>query len=107
MVIQQFTWFFATFSKEFRNNNKHAFETVMFMSLAHFFGFYNPNELADYLGVQHQRIYEHLKEFNLYSLKKMLIKFMVKNAVEKLQDILHKSDATKSRAGITLSIDCC
>lgn len=105
MVIQQFTWFFVTFSKEFRSNNKHAFETVMFMSLAHFFGFYNPNELADYLGVQHQRIYEHLKEFSLYSLKKMLVKFMVKNAAERLKDVLLKSEATKSRAGITLSID--
>ena len=35
----------------------------------------------------------------------MLLCFMVKQAVEKLKPILEKSDATKSRAGITFSVD--
>ena len=105
MIIQQLNWFFIFFSKEFYHNNKQAFETIMFLSLAHCFGFYNPKQLADYLGVPHQRLYEHLKDFSIYSLKKMLVKFMVKIAVERLQLVLQQSDATKSRAGISLSVD--
>ncbi len=72
MLNQEFTWFFVTFSKEFRQNNIEAFQTLMFLSIAHLFGYYNPKQLADYLNISHQRLYEHLKEFSLYSLKKML-----------------------------------
>jgi len=105
MLNQEFMWFFVIFSKEFRQNNIEAFQTVMFLSLAQLFGYYNPKQLADYLNVSHQRLYEHLKEFSLYSLKKMLIRFMVKLAVERLKPVLEKSHATKSRAGISLSVD--
>ena len=33
------------------------------------------------------------------------MRFMVKQAVEHLKPVLHKSSATQSRAGMTLSID--
>lgn len=106
MIIEQFNWFFILFNKEFYRNNKHAFETVMFLSLAHFFGLYNPKQLADELGVPHQRLYDHLKDnFTVYTLKRMLVKFMVKIAAQRLEPVLKQSDATKSRAGITLTVD--
>src|SRR5712692_6671667 len=35
----------------------------------------------------------------------MLVRFMVKQAIEHLKPVLHKSAATQSRAGLTLSID--
>ena len=38
-------------------------------------------------------------------MKKMLLRFMVKQAAEKLKPVLSKSAATRSRAGTTLSID--
>ena len=47
----------------------------------------------------------HLKELSLYYLKAMLIRFMVKQAVEYLKPVMTKSVATRSRAGMTLSID--
>ena len=105
MLNQEFTWFFATFSKEFRQNNIEAFQTLMFWERTHLFGYYNPKQLADYLNISHQRFYEHLKEFSLYSLKKMLTRFMVKLAAERLRHIDDKSQATFSRAGVTLSVD--
>ena len=85
MIIEQFNWFFKHFSKEF-TRGKQAFEIVMFLSLSHCFGFYNPKQLADYLNVPHQRLYEHLKDnFTMYLLKKMLVQFMVSIAVEYLK----------------------
>ena len=64
-------------TKKARRGNIDAFQTLMGLSLAHFFGCYNPKQLADYLGIPHQRLYEQLKTLSLYSLKKMLFRFMV------------------------------
>ncbi|MEE1551138.1 MAG: hypothetical protein V1244_05885, partial [Nitrospinaceae bacterium] len=100
-----FTWFFVLFHQEFRRGNIEAFQTLMGLSLAHFFGCYNPKQFADFLSIPHQRLYEQLKTFSLYSLKEMLLNFMVHQAVEKLKPVLAQSAATQSRAGITLSVD--
>jgi len=105
MLNKELNWFFIIFSSEFRKNKLIAFETIMFLAIAHFFGFYNPNQLADFLGIPHQQFYNNLKGWSLYYLKKMLLLFMVKKAAEQLKPFLQKSDATKSRAGITLTVD--
>jgi len=107
MLSKEFTWFFSIFQKEFRQGKLIAFEMIMFLALAHFFGFYNPKQLADFLGIPHQQFYSSLKQWSLYYLKEMLLRFMVKKAAEELKLILEKSNATKSRAGITISVDNC
>jgi hypothetical protein len=107
MLSKELTWFFSIFQKEFRQGKLIAFEMVMFLALAHFFGFYNPKQLADFLGIPHQQFYSSLKEWSLYYLKEMLLCFMVKKAAEELKPVLEKSNATKSRAGITISVDNC
>ena len=105
MWPQEFTWFFAIFHQEFRQGNLIAFEVLMTLAFAHFFGFYNPKQLADFLGIPHQEFYAELKDWSVYHVKKMLLRFMVKQAIEHLKPVLHKSAATQSRAGMTLSID--
>ena len=104
-MTESFTWFFMLFHREFRRGNIEAFQTLMGLSLAHFFGCYNPKQFADFLGIAHQRLYEQLKMFSLYALKEMLLSFMVQQAIEQLKPLLVKSAATRSRAGITLSVD--
>jgi len=104
-MANAFTWFFTLFHQEFRRGHLEAFQTLMGLSLAHFFGYYNPKQLADFLGIPHQRLYEQLKTFSLYSLKALLLKFMVHQAVEQLKPILSQSAATQSRAGITIAVD--
>jgi hypothetical protein len=105
MWQQEFIWFFAIFHQEFRKNNPIAFEVLMVLAVANLFGFYNPKQLADFLDVPHQRFYAELKQWSVYHAKKMLLRFMVKQAAEKLRPVIGKSDATKSRAGMSLSID--
>ncbi len=105
MWQQEFLWFFTIFHHEFRKNNGVAFETLMVLAVAHLFGFYNPKQLADFLEVPHQQFYTVLKEWSVYQVKKMLLRFMVKQAAEKLKPVMSKSAATRSRAGTTLSID--
>jgi len=105
MWPQEFIWFFAIFHQEFRKGNLIAFEVLMTLAFAHFFGFYNPKQLADFLGIPHQKFYVELKDWSVYHVKKMLLRFMVKQAVEHLKPVLNKSDATQSRAGLTLAVD--
>jgi hypothetical protein len=101
----EFLWFFTIFYQEFRKNNPIAFEVLMVLAVAHLFGFYNPKQLADFLEVPHQQFYTELKDWSVYHVKKMLLRFMVKQAAEKLKPVMSKSAATRSRAGTTLSID--
>ena len=105
MWQQEFIWFFALFHQEFRKHNAIAFEVLMVLAVAHVFGFYNPKQLADFLEVPHQQFYTELKDWSVYHVKKMLLRFMVKQAAEKLKPVISKSAATRSRAGTTLSID--
>ena len=105
MWQQEFIWFFTIFHHEFRTNNPIAFEVLMVLAVAHVFGFYNPKQLADFLEVPHQNFYTELKNWSIYQVKKMLLRFMVKQAAEQLKPVMSKSAATRSRAGMTLSID--
>ncbi len=105
MWQQEFIWFFAIFHQEFRKNNPVAFEVLLVLAVAHLFGFYNPKQLADYLEIPHQKLYAELKDWSVYHVKKMLRRFMVKHAAEKLRPVMTKSGPTRSRAGMSLSID--
>jgi hypothetical protein len=105
MWQQEFTWFFTLFHQELRKNDPIAFEVLMVLALAHLFGFYNPKHLADFLDIPHQSFYAELKGWSVYHVKKMLRLFMVKQAAEKLKPVMNKSGSTRSRAGVTLSID--
>ncbi len=105
MWQQEFIWFFALFHQEFRKNNPIAFEVLMVLAVAHLFGFYNPKQLADFLDIPHQKLYSELKDWSVYHLKKMLLCFMVKKAAEELKAVMSKSAATRSRAGMSLSVD--
>src|SRR6266403_2391702 len=97
--------FFTLFHQELRKNDPIAFEVLMVLALAHLFGFYNPKQLSDFLDIPHQSFYTALKGWSVYHVKKMLRLFMVKQAAEKLQPVMNKSGSTRSRAGVTLSID--
>ncbi len=105
MWQQELTWFYTICHKEFRKNDPIAFEVLMVLAVANLFGFYNLKQLADFLGVSHQKFYAELKGWSLYHVKKIRLRFMVKQAAEKLRPAMSKSAATRSRAGVSLSID--
>jgi hypothetical protein len=95
----EFLWFFTIFHHEFRKNHPIAFEVLMVLAVAHLFGFYNPKQLADFLEVPHQQFYTELKERSVYQVKKMLLRFMVKQAAEKLKPVISKSAANAQELG--------
>ena len=69
------------------------------------FGVYNPQQWADFLEVPPQQFSTALKDWSVYPVKKMLLRFMVTQAAEKLKPVMSKSAATRSSAGTTLAIE--
>jgi hypothetical protein len=104
-IGQELKWFFIMFGESFRQGKQIAFETLMLLAMAHFFKCYNPKELADFLGIAHQQLYVELQGWSLYYVREILIRFLVKQAVEELKPLFKKSAATQSRAGLSLSVD--
>ena len=105
MLEQAFNWFLITQAQVLRKGDKYGFEVLMLMSVAQVFGLYTPKELADYLDIRSQPLYAHLKSLSLYSLQKLMLGFMVKQAAEQLNEVIHKSAATQSRARISIHGD--
>ncbi len=89
MLEQAFNWFLTTHAQILRKGDKRGFEVLMLMSIAHVFGLYTPKELADYLDIRFQPLYAHLKSLSLYSLQKLMLGFMVKQAAQQLKKVLH------------------
>ena len=89
MLEQAFNWFLTTHAQILRKGDKCGFEVLMLMSIAHVFGIYTPKELADYLDIRSQPLYAHLKSLSLYSLQKLMLGFMVKQAAQQLKEVLH------------------
>ena len=61
--------------------------------------------MADFLDIPPQKLSVQLKEWSVYALQEMLLRFMVKQAVEPLQPVVTTSAATLSRAGVTFAVD--
>lgn len=97
--------FFVRFNRLFRSHKIEVFEAIMILSISHAYGCFNPKQLADFLGVNHQKIYAEISSWTLYKLQKVLKLLMVNVAVEQLQIIEKKSNSTQSRAKITLAVD--
>ena len=75
------------------------------LSFGHLFGLYNPNQLASALRIPKVRLYRHLKALNPDQWKRVVIEIVGTMAIEHIQDTESKSEATKSRHRITVSVD--
>ena len=89
----------------FRQLTPRAIETLVWLTVGHLFGLYNPNQLADALGIPKASIYRHLKEFSHFQWKRLLLVIGCSTAVEQIKEIQAMSDSTQSRRCITISID--
>ncbi len=66
--------FFQLFLSEqfLLKNKKEAAEALLMLVVGNLMGFYNPNQLADYLELDKNALYRELHSWSLYQLKRML-----------------------------------
>jgi|ETNmetMinimDraft_26_1059896.scaffolds.fasta_scaffold37167_2 hypothetical protein len=104
-VIRWICFFQGIIFTRFRRCQLQAIEVLTWLILGHLFGLYNPNQLADALGIAKSTLYSHLGSFSCYQWKRLLLEVSCKQATELIEETEAMSDATKSRRRITLSVD--
>ena len=100
--LRFYRWFLYT---KFRQNQQEAVEILLTLVLGHVFGYYNPHQLSQRLGIPKTRLYEALKSWSLYQWRRQLMLIGCEYAVQRLRALQTKSAATQSRMRVTLAID--
>ena len=98
--------FFQLFlSEQFLKHRYEGMEALLMLVVGNLMGFYNPNQLADYLGLDKNVLYRELRSWSLYKLKRMLTLAGCHCALDPIRETLKKSASTQSRNRITISVD--
>ena len=104
-VTKSLMFFQALLYSNFRKMTSELQEVLLLLSTGHLFGLYNPNQVADALATPKAKLYRVLRTFSLYQWKCLLVRIGCSIALQAIEDVESKSDATKSRKRITLSVD--
>ena len=89
----------------FRRIKSKIVDTLLFLSICHLFGLYNPNQVADALELPKASLYRDINSLSLYHWKCLNMRLGCASALEFIKDTELKSASTQSRRRITLSVD--
>lgn len=104
-VTNSLMFFQVLLCSNFRKMTSQLLEVLLLLSTGHLFGLYNPNQVADALAIPKAKLYRTLKAFSIYRWKCLLVRIGCSIALQVIEDVESKSDSTKSRKRITLSVD--
>ena len=104
-VITSAAFFQSALYANSRDMTPALSETLLLLSTGHLFGLYNPNQVADALGVSKAKLYRDLKDVSLYQWKSLLVGITSSIAIEAIRESESKSASTRSRRCITISVD--
>ena len=104
-IITSARFFQSALYANARDMTPELSETLLLLSTGHLFGLYNPNQVADALGVSKNKLYRDLKGMSLYQWKSLLVGITSTLAIEEIRQTESKSASTQSRRCITISVD--
>jgi len=104
-ITQWLGFFQGLLATRFRQNQKEAMETLIWLVVGQLFGLYNPNQLADAIGVSKANLYRHIATWSLFQWRRLLMEVGCQQALKLIQQSESMSAATQSRRRITLSVD--
>ncbi len=104
-IITSARFFQSALYANARDMTPELSETLLLLSTGHLFGLYNPNQVADALGVSKNKLYRDLKDMSLYQWKSLLVGITSTLAIEEIRQTASKSASTQSRRCITISVD--
>ena len=104
-IITSAAFFQSALYANSRDMTLELAETLLLLSTGHLFGLYNPNQVADALGVSKNRLYRDLQDMSLYQWKSLLVGITSTIAIEAIRETESKSASTQSRRCITISVD--
>lgn len=104
-VITAAAFFQSALFANSRDMTPELSETLLLLSTGHLFGLYNPNQVADTLGVSKAKLYRDLKSVSLTRWKKLFVGISSTIAIDEIRRTESKSASTRSRRRITISVD--
>lgn len=103
-IIKQFR--FVLTSKLVRREDRSEFvEITMTLILGLLCGLFNPNQVAEQLGISPNKFYSTLREMDARQWRALLEKMIVEKATQELNNYESASASTRSRREATLSVD--
>ena len=101
-AIEQFQEFFDT---NFKRCDQESVEILLMLAYGHMFDIFTPNQLIQTLGLDKNNVYDAIKSWSIYHLRKLFLNAGFVQAKELIAEALTKSPATRSRMRITLCVD--
>jgi hypothetical protein len=93
------------FDSKFQQDNEEAVEILLMLAYGHMFEIFTPNQLAEVLGIDKNRVYGAIKSWSIFQFRRMFLLSGYAEVSRLLRDVLSKSPATLSRMRITLCVD--
>ena len=104
-IIKSTIFFQDLLFSYFQRMTQQIVETLVLLSICHLFGLYNPNQVADALGLPKTRLYRRMGSLSLYHAKSLNLRLGCAMALDFIKDAESKSASTQSRRCITVSVD--
>ena len=90
---------------KFRQNKHEAIETLLMLAFGHIFEIFTPNQMAEIMKIDKNKVYRAINSWSIYLLRRMFLVAGCQEAVNLVRERLSMSVATLSRARITISVD--
>lgn len=104
-IIKSLESFQEFLDSKFRQDNEEAVEILLMLAYGHIFEIFTPNQLAEILGIDKNKVYEAIKSWSIFQFRRMFLLAGYAEVSRLLKDALSKSPATLSRMRITLCVD--
>ena len=93
------------FDSKFEQDSEEAVEILLMLAYAHIFEIFTPNQLAEVLGIDKNKVYEAIKSWSIFQFRRMFLLAGYQEVAKLIKEALAKSPATLSRMRITLCVD--
>ncbi|MBM3210646.1 transposase [Candidatus Poribacteria bacterium] len=104
-IIKSLEQFQEFFTNKFDQQPEEAIEILLMLAYGHIFEIFTPNQLAETLGIDKNKVYEAIQSWSIFTFRKMYLTAGYDEAKALIQEALSKSPATMSRLRITFSVD--
>lgn len=104
-ITKSITFLQDIFSNVFSFNSNNAVEVLLMLAYGHIFEIFTPNQLAQTLGIDKNKVYSAIKEWSVFLSRKLLFLIGCHIASMLIKYANSKSPSTLSRLRITLCVD--
>ena len=104
-LIKSLKPFQVLFYRKFRQNKQEGVEILLMLACGHIFDIFTPNQLAQTLNIDKNRVYGAIHSWSIFQFRRMFLLIGCQQAAKLIKEVLCKSPSTLSRMRITISVD--